>query len=218
MFIDVLLGVSRLTDDATVAGKATASLPQLLALTGWQATNRAQWSRFNDGLKAVLLSCKPCRDHRNASLAHSSLHVQTLAPATRKMVEDAIGAIDKFLEEIRLEFGRGPVHRTIEMDEAEQLLEHLLNRRSQKDPSLVGLIVYENGSREAEMQCGFCGERVSFPYYPDSVPSPQSVARMHFAGCDGVVGFEKVKLVAVERDDAVPPRVFILDLSASQND
>jgi HEPN superfamily AbiU2-like protein len=216
MFIDVLLRVSRLTDDATVARKPTASLPQLLALTSWQGTDRARWSRINDSLKAVLATCQPCRDHRNSTLAHSSLHVQPLAPATRKMVDDAIGAIDTFLEKIRLEWGRGRVHRRVDTRESEKLLEHLLNRRSQKDANLVALIVHEDGSREAQMQCGFCGERVSFPYYPDGEPPPQAVARLHFAGCEGVIGFEVVKLLAVERNDSVPPRVFILDLSANQ--
>jgi hypothetical protein len=92
-------------------------------------------------------------------------------------------------------------------------MRHLTNRRSQKHSDLVGVIVHDEGDHDAELQCEFCGMRDSFAYYPDSEPRPEDVARLHYAGCDGVVGFEEIKLVAVERTNAAPERVFDLNLS-----
>lgn len=215
MYDDVLLRVNRLTDRAKVAGKDTASLEQLLILSGWQQSDPARWKKFNDALKTVTAACRGCRDHRNQRLSHTALvQAKPLPTATRKMVETAINAVGSFVQQFNRE-----LHPDTEIsfvavnvtDDAERLLRHLTNRRSQKQPTPHSRILYVKGQRGAELQCGFCGEVGHELYNPDAT-GPHIVSRLHFAKCHGLIGCEVVTIEAVERNGAEPPRTFTVDL------
>ena len=213
MHDDVLLRINRLTDRAKVKA---ASLEQLLNLTGWQQSDPAKWKKFSDELKTVNTACKGCRVHRNRRLAHKALDQATpLPPATCKMVETAIDAVEGFVKRFHRE-----LHPNVEVSfevinvtqDAERLFRHLTNRRSQKQPIPQTRILHVKGNRRAELQCGFCGETQVVSYYPDGQTSPQVVTRLHFAQCHGLIGCEVVTIEAVERDGAEPPRTFTVDL------
>ncbi len=214
MYDDVLLRINRITDRAKVAGKDTASLEQLLHLTGWRRSDPANWKIFSDELRTVKSACRECRAHRNRRLSHKELDQATpLPPTTRKMVETAIEAVERFVRlfnrELRPDVEISFVVTNV-TGHAERLLRHLTNRRSQKQPPPETRILYVKGNRRAELQCGFCGETEVVGYYPDDRTSPH--VRLHFAKCDGLIGCEVVMIEAVERNGAEPPRTFLVDL------
>jgi hypothetical protein len=213
MYDDVLLRINRITDRAKVAGKDTASLEQLLHLTGWQRSDPAQWKIFSDELRTVKAACKECRAHRNRRVSHRELDQATpLPPTTRKMVEAAIEAVERFVSLFSRELRDVEIPFVVPnvTDHAEQLLRHLTNRRSQKQPTPETRISYLKGNRRAELQCGFCGKTEVIGYYPDGQTSTH--LRLHFAKCDGVIGCEMVTIEAVERNGAEPLRTITVDL------
>ena len=217
MYDDVVLRINRLTDRAKVAGKDTASLEQLVTLTGWEQAAPVKWSKFSDKLKAVNAACKGCRAHRNRRLSHRELKVKPLPAATRKMVETAIEAIEDFANQFNQELHQKDIETHFvpinAMDNAERLLRNLKNRRSQKAAVPPTRILYIKGSRLSSLECGFCGETAPVGYYPDEPKSQLAHLRLHFAKCIGLIGCEIVTIEAVERNGAERPRTFTVDLT-----
>lgn len=215
MFDDLILRISRLTDDPTVANTPTASLRQVLKLTGWQDTDRAKLQHFVDLQRNIDAAVADCRAHRNERIGHKRLAgVSSLPDATLRLVDDAIEPIETFVREMRQEFGR-PDLEFVPLDasrDAEELMRHLLNRTSQQKPKTASIIKYVKGQRQADLHCAFCGERSPIVFYPEGETSPQLVSRMHYATCTGIVGHEVITLRAIEQNGEEEPRDFTLDL------
>jgi hypothetical protein len=206
MFTDAVLRVCRLTDPPKNRHQENVTLARLLEATGWEQSDTARWATFSDKLKAVKQACSGCRKQRDKIIAHKDLDVwaktTSLTLPTLRMIDDAIQAIEAFVNEISIALGKGEVgfDHIIHGDRpAKTLMRSLTNRASQKTKN-AATISYTAGERMAEFECAYCGLKEAIRFYPDGEPSPKKLARRHYDACHGVIGCEEIIVELIERE------------------
>jgi len=108
---DVTLGISRMTDPTKSRVKGEENLVLLQLLEGLDAgSHGAVRARLEQQLKVIEGHCKPFRDRRNKLIAHrdKACAVDPLGNAlpgiSRQMVEDALAAINTFMNIFEIHF------------------------------------------------------------------------------------------------------------------
>jgi hypothetical protein len=106
---DVVMHISRLTDNAKVAGKDTLSLDQMKKAV----TDAALTTKLTLLIADVTTKTKPARDYRNTHGAHTSLAVvrgdQVVPGVSRAQVKAALQSIHQVFEAIRDHYNLTPV-------------------------------------------------------------------------------------------------------------
>jgi AbiU2 len=195
----VFLGIARLTDPATVSGRANASLAQLLEATGWKMTDTQKWEKYSTQFAEVLSACSGCRDYRHKRLGHFDLAVamKVVPPpiVTVKELDAALNAVEQFLGAIHRELrpNSEQAFRFIDGDmHVRRLIERLTNRASQARPHAVSTIARRDDENGAQLECAFCGETSKVDLFSDDVPAARYLKAWHFDKCHGVIGTETV--------------------------
>jgi AbiU2 len=223
MFDDAILRICRLTDRASTRSQENTTLHRVLEATEWKTTDAALWSSYTAKLAAVDAACADCRSHRNKRISHVDLawstKALTLPDATLAMVDRALNSIQEFVEALYHELHSG-VSRSFDIPDlgrdAERFINHLANRASQKDPTAVVVVRYERGQQpNAELDCPFCGITEWLSFYPKNSPIDRMTTRAHFDRCDGVIGFERITVRAVDVTNTMSPIEFELDLAVA---
>ena len=199
----MLLGITRLFDPPRHGSFENISLAMLA-----ESLRRAPGAVHDRSLGVMLSDARAvadgCIQHSRKRIIHRDHHVhamnaKTLPSPTLKLIDAALAHIRGIVAKAYELSGRGSISFDVPRPDGnvEALLRKLTNRRSQKHPELRSVITVES-SREATFRCAFCGENMSFPYYPQGTLSPRMLARSHYDTCNGVIGCESIGIDIVD--------------------
>ena len=108
---EIQMSLNKLTDPAQTKGKQNLSLEQLLnRIKALNDNDENLINSLNDKLGKLRGTCKPFRIRRDKKLAHLDLEIameadfNSLPRISRQMIEDALGIVRKFMNEIEIHY------------------------------------------------------------------------------------------------------------------